>query len=62
MNTKPGYKTTEFWLAVITAVVTFLNQSGFLGSFVLPVEGIATVAGIVGSYIISRGIAKVAAK
>jgi hypothetical protein len=55
---KAGYKTTEFWLAVITSVATFLNQSGALGALVLPVETIATIAGVVGSYIVSRGIAK----
>ena len=57
---KTGYKTTEFWLTVVTTVVTLLNQSGLLGSIVLPVEGIMTVAGVVSTYIISRGFAKIA--
>lgn len=57
MATK-GYKTTEFWIASLSSVAVILNQSGILGSFVLPVEAIATVAGVIGSYIISRGIAK----
>jgi len=55
---KPGYKTSEFWVTVIVAVATFLNQSGVLGSVVLPIETIATIGGIVGSYILSRGLAK----
>lgn len=53
-----GYKTTEFWIATLSSVAVILNQSGILGSFVLPVEAIATVAGVIGSYVISRGIAK----
>lgn len=55
---KPGYKTSEFWVAVVTANVTLFNQSGVLGSVVMPVEGLAVIAGIIGSYILSRGLAK----
>lgn len=58
MEKKPGYKTTEFWLAVITSVATLLNQSGVLGSFTLPIESIVTVAGIVISYVIGRSVVK----
>lgn len=55
---KTGYKTTEFWVTTLSSIAVILNQSGLLGSFVLPVEAIATVAGIIGAYVISRGVAK----
>lgn len=55
---KPGYKTSEFWVTTITSIVVALNTSGILGSFTLPTEAIATIAGIVASYILSRGVAK----
>ncbi len=55
---KTGYKTSEFWITTISSIAVILNQSGVLGSFVLPVEAIATIAGIIGSYVISRGVAK----
>lgn len=58
---KPGYKTSEFWVTTITSIATVINQSGVLGSFALPVESIATVAGIVATYVLSRGIAKLRA-
>ena len=53
-----GYKTTEFWVTTISSVAVILNQSGVLGGFVLPIEAIGTVAGIIGAYVISRGVAK----
>lgn len=55
---KPGYKTTEFWITLVTSVATFMNQSGFLGSFILPVEAIGSIAAIVIGYSISRGTSK----
>ena len=55
---KTGYKTSEFWVTTISSIAVILNQSGILGGFVLPVEAIATIAGIVGSYVLSRGVAK----
>lgn len=54
-----GYKTTEFWVTTLSSLAVIANQSGLLGDFILPVEAIATIAGIVGSYVISRGVAKV---
>tara|TARA_R110000851_G_scaffold271447_2_gene424083 strand:- start:402 stop:581 length:180 start_codon:yes stop_codon:yes gene_type:complete len=54
-----GYKTTEFWVTTLTSLVVIANQSGVLGDFVLPVEAIATIAAIVGAYIVSRGVAKI---
>lgn len=57
-NMKTGYKTTEFWVTLITTLGTLLNQAGILGSVVLPVESIATVGGIVASYVIGRSYVK----
>lgn len=54
-----GYKTTEFWVATLSSLAVIANQSGLLGEFILPVEAIATIAGIVGSYVLSRGVAKI---
>lgn len=51
---KTGYKTTEFWLAVLTSIVTLLNQSGLLGEYTLPTEAILTIGGIVITYILGR--------
>lgn len=53
-----GYRTSEFWVTVIVTVATLLNQSGILGSVVLPIEVVTTIAGIAASYIVSRGLAK----
>lgn len=58
METKPGFKTSEFWLAAITSVVTLLNDSGVMGSFQLPTETIITVAGVVVTYILGRSVVK----
>lgn len=55
---KTGYKTSEFWVLAATSIAGLLNQSGALGSFVLPVESIAVIAGLAATYIISRGLAK----
>ena len=57
-NMTKGIKTSEFWVAAVTAIVTLANQSGLLGTVVLPLEAIATVAGIVSTYILSRGLSK----
>jgi len=53
-----GFKTSEFWVTVVVTIATLLNQSGILGSIVLPIETITTIAGVAGSYILSRGLAK----
>lgn len=53
---KNGIKTTEFWLALIATIITFLNEQ--LG-FNLPKEAILTIAGIIISYILSRTVVKV---
>ena len=54
---RPGYKTTEFWLAVGTQLAVFLNLVGAWDWASNWHSGIlATVAGCV--YAFSRGLAK----
>ena len=53
-----GIKTSEFWVGAVSSLAAIANQSGLLGSFVLPIEALATVAGIIATYILSRGLAK----
>jgi energy-converting hydrogenase Eha subunit A len=55
---KSGWKTSEFWVTAITGIAITLNQSGVLGSIVLPIETIATIVAGVASYVLSRGLAK----
>jgi hypothetical protein len=55
---KKGYKTSEFWVTAITGIAVSLNQSGILGSVILPIEALATIVAGVASYVISRGLAK----
>ena len=54
-----GYKTSEFWVGAVTGLAITLNQSGILGSVVLPIEAIGVIAGLVATYIASRGLAKI---
>ncbi len=55
METKPGYKTTEFWSAVILALGTIIASA----SSVLPAKYAALASAIVaGLYAVGRGIAK----
>ena len=56
---KPGYKTTEFWLASVASIITILNESGVLGGFLLPTEAIMSIAGIVVAYITARTVIKI---
>ena len=65
-NVKPGWKTTEFWKSIITAITGIALTMGWLRpeeatqltqGLMMIVGGIITVAPIV-AYIISRGIAK----
>lgn len=55
---KKGIHTSEFWVALIVSVATLLNQSGLLGDVVLPIESITVIAGLIASYVLSRGLAK----
>ena len=52
---KSGYKTSEFWMSVVAALVPLLIVA--LG-WNLPVEGMIAVAGSVAAYVFSRGMAK----
>jgi len=57
METKPGYKTTEFWLTILTNIVIGANLAGAFSG--IPNRYAALVAAIVnGAYAISRGQAK----
>lgn len=53
-----GYKTSEFWVTLITGLLVSLNQSGILGDVVLPIESLSAVIAVAATYILSRGIAK----
>lgn len=57
---KPGYKTTEFWMTALAAMVGLLMTSGlFLGDSVWT-KGLGLVAAGLASagYAVSRGMAK----
>ena len=70
MNTKPGWKTTEFWLgAVLPQVVAFLALSGKLApeaqepmnQSLTSIAALITSLGTAWRYIKTRGDVKVAA-
>jgi hypothetical protein len=53
--TKPGYQTTEFWVSVISATLTWATS--FAGA--LPTETAAKISAVVGAvYAVARGLAK----
>lgn len=57
MATKPGYKTSEFWLNAVLQVVFFLNTS-HVWTY-MPARWSALVQAIVAAaYMASRGMAK----
>lgn len=55
---KSGVKTSEFWFALLGAVLPVLN--GHLG-LSIPTESILTVGGVIGSYVVGRSMVKKAA-
>ena len=59
---KTGYKTTEFWMTLVTVGVGMLIASGALsddeGALVIEAMGILLAAIVTRAYAISRGIAK----
>jgi hypothetical protein len=55
---KQGWKTTEFWVTLVTALLVALNQSGILGAIVLPIESIAGVIGVIAPYVLGRSVVK----
>lgn len=52
-ESKAGYKTTEFWVAVVISLLTVLNGIPLPDKY----EGLV-VAGLGAAYAISRGLAK----
>jgi hypothetical protein len=61
--TKPGYKTTEFWLALAATLLSALFMSGAVtNNTVLAIAGIAATILTSLGYSVSRGMAKAAAK
>jgi len=52
---KKGLHSTEFYLALIGAIIPVLNTH--LG-FAIPVEGMLSIAGVIVTYIISRTVVK----
>lgn len=57
METKPGVRTTEFWITLFTAAVGFLPASGIMDYLPQRTGGILLAASTVG-YAIARGLAK----
>ena len=57
---KPGYKTTEFWLALSAALVGFAMASGALSDGGALMQGLGLIAAALASagYSHSRGVAK----
>ncbi len=55
---KSGIRSSEFYLALLGAVIPVLNT--YLG-FNIPVEAVLTIGGIIVAYIISRTVVKKAA-
>lgn len=58
--TKPGYKTTEFWLTVGSSLLSFLYASGIIGEGTQTdkIVGFAVLALSTLGYNISRSIVK----
>lgn len=57
---KPGYKTSEFWLSVVAAIVGLLMASGVVGegSMWAQALGMVSTALAAAGYATSRGITK----
>jgi hypothetical protein len=60
MNTRPGYKTTEFWLTLIAVVIGFLVSSdmGDEATWVGKLLGIAATVLAALGYSVSRAMVK----
>lgn len=54
-----GYKTSEFWVMIVTSIITWLNMSGLLGSFQIPIEALADLINLAIAYIVGRTGVKV---
>lgn len=57
---KPGYKTTEFWMAIAAFVVSALYGSGVVSEGTAMDKALAVAAMVLGNlgYAVSRGLAK----
>lgn len=51
---KPGYKTSEFWVVVITSMLAWLNHSGVLGTIQIPVESLDSLITLSITYVLGR--------
>lgn len=51
---KPGYKTSEFWIVVVTSILAWLNHSGALGSIRIPVESLDSLITLAITYVLGR--------
>lgn len=58
--TKPGYKTTEFWLSLLAMIVGLLYTSGVIssGTTADKIAGLAVQVLAALGYSVSRGLAK----
>ena len=58
--TKPGYKTTEFYLSLLATLLSALFASGVLtdGSTATKIAGLAAAALTAAGYSVARGMAK----
>ena len=54
-NTKSGVRSTEFYMALVGAVLPVLNTHLGLD---IPISGVMSIAGVVISYILSRTVLK----
>ena len=55
MDVKPGVQTTEFWLALVTNVVTVVTM---VAHVLPPKYGVPVMAGLNGVYAIMRALTK----
>jgi hypothetical protein len=54
---KPGWRTSEFIVTVVAAIIPLINQAFGLN---IPVEALVGIAGSIAAYVLSRGLAKAA--
>ena len=54
---KPGYRSSEFWLSLVAAIVGFVASSGAVSDENKIVGGAMSVLAVMG-YSVSRGLAK----
>lgn len=54
ITSKPGYKTSEFWVVIVTSLLTWLNHSGALGRLQIPVESLDSLITLAITYVLGR--------